>query len=109
MPATKSRAETTAWVVYIVRCHDHTLYTGITRDLTRRLLEHNSDTRGARYTRSRRPVTLVYCEAAPSRSMATRRERQIKKLTPSGKRRLLALAGLPSTAGNQQSAEALIP
>ena|GEM_PF-293520 len=69
------------WFVYLVRCRDGTLYTGITTDLARRLKEHNCGPRGARYTRSRRPVTLVYSEAASSRSQAAQREWQIKRLT----------------------------
>ncbi|MBI3563482.1 MAG: GIY-YIG nuclease family protein [Gammaproteobacteria bacterium] len=69
------------WFVYIVRCVDATLYTGITRDIQRRLHEHNGDDRrGARYTRGRRPVELVYNESYISRSLASRREAAIKKL-----------------------------
>ncbi len=78
------------WYVYIVRCSDSTLYTGITTDLERRLLEHNSGPKGARYTRSRRPVALVYCEQATSRSAATSREAHIKKLKISEKGQLVA-------------------
>ena len=51
-----------SWYVYIVRCNDGTLYTGITKDLERRLAEHNSPKGGAKYTRTRKPVTLVYFE-----------------------------------------------
>lgn len=76
------------WYVYIVRCSDNSLYTGITTDVERRILEHNSGPKGARYTRSRRPVALVYCEQAASRSAATCRENHIKKLTINGKRQL---------------------
>ena len=66
----------------MVRCADDTLYTGITTDLQRRLEEHNGDDRiGARYTRARRPVVLVYSEQAESRSAAACREAAIKKLT----------------------------
>ena len=69
------------WYVYIVRCADDTLYTGITTGPARRVQEHNSDGRqGARYTSSRRPVSLVYVEGAPSRSVATQRELIIKKM-----------------------------
>lgn len=71
-----------AWSVYIVRCADGTLYTGIARDVARRIAEHNSDNRlASRYTRSRRPVALVYREAAPTRSAASRREHEIKRLS----------------------------
>jgi putative endonuclease len=55
------------------------LYTGIATDLDRRLTEHNSSEKGARYTRSRRPVKLVYSETFPDRSSASRREYEIKK------------------------------
>jgi putative endonuclease len=80
----------TGWYVYIIRCRDNSYYTGITTDLTRRIDEHNSSKKGARYTRPRRPVELVYSEQAASRSMATRRESQIKKLSPSAKRLLIS-------------------
>lgn len=69
------------WFVYVVRCADDTLYTGITTNPARRMDEHNAGApSGARYTRSRRPVTLAYVESADSRAIATRRERAIKKL-----------------------------
>ena len=77
------------WHVYIVYCKDNSYYTGITTDLSRRIDEHNSPKKGARYTRTRRPVELVYSEKAASRSIATRREMQIKKLTPIGKKQLI--------------------
>lgn len=82
-------AADTPWFLYMVRCADDTLYTGITTDLARRLGEHNGDGRlGARYTRSRRPVVLVYSEPAASRAAAASREAAIKKLT---RRQKLAL------------------
>jgi putative endonuclease len=77
-----------SWFVYMVCCKDKSYYTGITTDLSRRIEEHNSPKKGARYTRTRRPVELVYFENAPSRAIATRREGQIKKLTPAGKKQL---------------------
>ncbi len=65
----------------MLRCADGSLYTGITTDLDRRLAEHNGDgPAGARYTRSRRPVQLVYREAASNRSDAAQREAAIKRL-----------------------------
>lgn len=80
---------TAAWVVYMLRCADGTLYTGITTDLERRLAEHNGEGRlGARYTRSRRPVALAYSELASSRSEASRREAAIKQLDRAGKQAL---------------------
>ncbi len=78
------------WYVYIVHCRDNSLYTGITKDLEQRILEHNSGPKGARYTRSRRPVALVYHEQVASRSAATSRECHIKKLTTTSKRQLVA-------------------
>ncbi len=80
---------TPTWHVYIVSCNDNSYYTGITTDPHRRIEEHNSLKKGARYTRSRRPVVLVYSEKAASRAVATRRENQIKKLTPAGKKQLI--------------------
>ncbi len=68
------------WIVYVARCRDGSLYTGITTDPERRLKEHNKGL-GAAYTRSRLPVTLIYRELAGSRSQALRRERAIKSLT----------------------------
>ncbi|MBN2810027.1 MAG: GIY-YIG nuclease family protein [Deltaproteobacteria bacterium] len=79
------------WQVYILRCGDDTLYTGITNDMTGRLRSHN-EKRGSRYTRARLPVTLVYREEAPSRSLASRRETAIKKLTRKQKLQLIATA-----------------
>ncbi len=70
-----------SWYVYIVRCADDSLYTGITKDVTRRVREHNA--RGlsaARYTRGRQPVELVYRETVESRAAATRREHEIRRL-----------------------------
>lgn len=83
-----------AWQVYIVRCADDSLYTGIARDLKRRIAEHNADNGpGASYTRSRRPVKLVYQEAAADRSMASKREYQIKQLSRAEKLALIAGSG----------------
>ncbi|MBI5559025.1 MAG: GIY-YIG nuclease family protein [Deltaproteobacteria bacterium] len=80
------------WHVYIVRCHDGSLYAGIAKNLEERLAAHNSGKRGAKYTRSRRPVRLVYCEWAESRSAAAKREYQLKKM-PLEKKRELIIAG----------------
>ena len=80
-----------SWTVYVARCHDGTLYTGVTTDPERRLAEHNSGC-GASYTRSRVPVVLVYRESAPDRSGALRRERAIKRLTRAQKEKLVAKA-----------------
>jgi uncharacterized protein (TIGR02453 family) len=76
------------WSVYILRCADGSLYTGIARDPTRRLAQHNGR-RGAAYTRARRPVSLVYAEPARDRSAALRREWAIKRLTRVEKEELI--------------------
>ena len=73
---------------YILRCADGTLYTGWTNDLEKRLAAHNAGT-AAKYTRPRRPVTLVYQEAFPTKEEAMRRERQIKRLTRAEKLALI--------------------
>jgi len=72
------------WYVYILKCSDGTLYTGITSSLERRISEHNRGI-GSRYTYTRRPVKYLYSERQPDRSCATRREREIKKLSPKRK------------------------
>ena len=79
----------TQWVVYIIKCNDNSLYTGITTDLSARLASHEAGT-GAKYTRGRGPFCLVFQEQAPSRGAATRRENQIKALSARAKRRLIA-------------------
>ncbi len=77
-----------AWVVYLLRCADGTLYTGVTNDLDRRCAMHNAGT-ASRYTRSRLPVELVYQEPASGRSAALKRELAIKKLSRSAKEALI--------------------
>lgn len=67
------------YFVYILRCIDDSLYTGITTELSRRVEEHNFSDKGAKYTRTRRPVTLVYFEKHRDRSLASKREYEIKK------------------------------
>ena len=66
------------WFVYMLRCSDNSLYTGVTKDLDRRVDEHNNSKLGAKYTRGRRPVELVYFEVLESRSAAGKRECEIK-------------------------------
>ena len=79
------------WFVYIVRCDDDSLYTGITKDVDRRIQEHNEGGRlAAKYTRTRHPVVLVYQETCESRSVATKREIEIKLLSRKGKKLLLS-------------------
>lgn len=69
-----------SWFVYILRCGDGTLYTGITDDVERRLAVHRSG-KGAKYTRGRGPLEVVYREEVPDKSAALRRERAIKGLS----------------------------
>jgi putative endonuclease len=78
-----------AWTVYIVRCSDKSLYTGITNDLNKRISKHNSG-KGAKYTRNHRPVILVYEEQVTTKSKALKREAQIKKLRKYEKEKLVA-------------------
>jgi putative endonuclease len=73
--------EKSIYFVYILACADSTFYTGITSDITRRLEEHNHSDKGAKYTKNRRPVTLVYSESCPDKSEALKREIKIKKLS----------------------------
>jgi putative endonuclease len=79
-----------SWFVYMLRCSDNSLYTGITKDIERRVLEHNSGAGGAKYTRTRKPVTLVYLEPGPTRSAVCQRECQIKKMNVAQKNNLIA-------------------
>jgi putative endonuclease len=79
----------TGWCVYMVRCADDTLYTGIASDIERRLQEHNAGQRGAKYTRARRPVTLVYTEAVADRSAAARREVELRRMSRQEKEALI--------------------
>lgn len=67
------------WYVYIIRCADNTLYTGVTTDIARRIESHNSG-KGARYTRARTPVVLVHYEKHHTRSSALKREACIKRM-----------------------------
>lgn len=70
-----------SYFVYILRCSDDTLYTGIATDVQRRVKEHNESPKGAKYTSGRRPVKLVHQEAFLTRSEASKREASIKKLS----------------------------
>lgn len=80
--------DSTHWSVYIIRCRDGKLYTGITNNLDRRLKDHNGG-KSCKYTASRRPVTLIYSEPLPDRSAALKREAQIKGWTRKKKERLI--------------------
>ncbi len=77
------------YYVYILKCKDHTFYTGITTNLERRVLEHNNSNKGAKYTKNRRPVSIVYFKTCGSRSEALREERKIKELNRNQKINLI--------------------
>jgi len=78
-----------SYYVYILECSDKTLYTGIATDIERRLDEHNNSDKGAKYTKIRRPLKLVYSEKSENRSSASKREYEIKKLSREKKLELI--------------------
>lgn len=82
------------YTVYILQCNDDSLYTGCTNDLSKRLLEHNTSKNGAKYTRARRPVELVYAEIIETYAEARAREAEIKRMTRDKKMFLLSNRGL---------------
>ena len=77
------------YFIYMVKCSDDSLYTGITTDIQRRIKEHNSSNKGAKYTKLRRPVSLVYTEECEDRSSASKREYEIKHFSRKEKLALL--------------------
>jgi putative endonuclease len=77
------------WYLYVVECADGTLYTGITTSIQRRLNEHNFGSRGAKYTRSRRPVKLMLTEEHAGHSSALKAEYRFKKLTRKQKKEII--------------------
>jgi putative endonuclease len=77
------------YFLYILQCADHTFYTGITTNLDRRIKEHNSSKLGAKYTKARRPVKLIYSKNFENRSEASIEESRIKKLTRQEKLNLI--------------------
>jgi len=77
------------WWVYLLRCKDNTLYCGITTDLDRRVFEHNFTGNAAKYTRSRRPVSLVWSRKVENRSSALKMENKIKKLPKKSKEMMI--------------------
>ncbi len=79
------------WYFYVVKCSDNSFYAGVTTDLDRRVKEHNEDNRrGAKYTRSRRPVQLICSEKYPSRSAAQKEEYRFKQLNRKTKERVIS-------------------
>ncbi len=81
------------WVLYMLECGDSTLYTGITNDLKQRLKRHQAG-KGARYTRGRLPVKLVYIEHCKNRGVALRKEHTLKRYCRTVKRALIEKAGM---------------
>ncbi|MBA3724405.1 MAG: GIY-YIG nuclease family protein [Candidatus Levybacteria bacterium] len=78
-----------SYFIYILECADGTYYTGSTNDVEKRVFNHNNAKTGAKYTKSRRPVKLVYQESLDDKGAALTRENQIKKLTRRQKQRLI--------------------
>ena len=95
MPKKDRKPKTEKWFVYMVRCGDGSLYTGIAKDVIRRCQQHNAGA-ASRYTRSRLPVKLVYQESLASRSLALKREAAIKALS---RREKLAMVRLRKKTG----------
>ena len=95
------------WYVYMLRCADESLYTGIATDIEARVAKHNTG-KAAKYTRSRRPVVLVYQETAADRSTAQRREAEIKQLRPEVKRQLVSVHGSASVQNTKPTRSPLI-
>ena len=92
--ATTRRQPKPGWIVYLLRCRDGSLYTGITNDLSKRLKVHAAG-KASRYTRSRLPVSLAYTEPQPSKSRALKREAAIKKLSRRQKDILIGVTPIP--------------
>jgi len=84
------------WYVYIVKCKDKTLYTGVTTDLKRRIKEHNDSVLGAKYVKGRRPVKLVYSIKKKNKSKAQKEECRIKKLSRAEKLKIIHPSSHPS-------------
>jgi putative endonuclease len=88
----KAPAQGSIWSLYILECSDGSFYTGVTTDLDRRVREHQDGT-ASRYTRTRRPVVLVYREECGTRSLALEREWAVKSLSRQRKEELIAISG----------------
>lgn len=82
----------TTHYVYMLKCRDQTIYTGYTTNIQRRLNEHNSSSKGAKYTRGRRPVILIYFKMFSTKSEALKHEHQLKKIKRHEKEKLIKLA-----------------
>lgn len=80
------------YFVYLLRCNDNSLYCGFTTNVEKRVLEHNNSTKGAKYTRIKRPVKLVYFETYSDKTKALKREAEIKKLKKIEKEKIVEMA-----------------
>jgi putative endonuclease len=100
------KVRTKRWTVYILRCADKTLYTGITTDLANRIGRHNDGT-GAKYTRSRRPVVLVWKRTVASESAARKREVAVKNMTRQEKLRMIDRKHISDALGRGSSMKIL--
>lgn len=89
MTSSKNTKEKPSWLLYILKCHDGSFYTGITNNLEHRIEKHNAGI-ASKYTRARLPVTVIYTEFCVDRSDATKRELQVKRLTRKAKEKLIA-------------------
>jgi len=90
------------YYLYILKCQDKTLYTGITLDLERRVKEHNTSNLGARYTKARRPIKLVYSRRFKNRSNAQKEEARIKKLSREEKMEIIKNKKMPKKRKNNK-------
>lgn len=82
------------YFVYILKCNDNSLYTGIAKDLEKRLKEHNNSNLAAKYTKYRRPLKLVFSKEFETRSLALKEEARIKKLSKEEKLKIINLNGI---------------
>ena len=94
-PGTSAEPEPVRWYVYMIRASDESLYTGITTDVERRFSEHGNPSKGARFFRGRQPLEVVLTEQYANRSLASRREAEIKKMPRKDKLVLIGQGILP--------------
>lgn len=101
------KADMTDWTLYIIRCADNTLYTGITTDVDRRFQEHQAGgQKAAKYLRGRGPLALIYRRRIGARSLASRVEHRIKRMSRAGKEALISDRSIMLSILNQLRAEA---
>ena len=88
-PGLDERVGMMKWFLYVLKCNDGTLYTGGTTNIQRRLKEHNTSARGAKYTKTRRPVNIVYWKPYKDQSSAQKAEYEFKQLTREQKEKII--------------------